>query len=133
MGRFLKNEKPRQADFKATSDQFTGLARMNGMYRHSPYPYCLPVEHASQNLYLAFRQAAPEFFASRKIKWHDGQGGQPSNHLCDSQVCCVNFLFPFTHDPAALLELLRRIYPDAARAISFDGGAYLTFEWIGEQ
>ena len=86
-----------------------------------------------ENLYPEFRQAALDFYKSRQIKWHDGQAGQPSNHLCDSQVCCVNSLFPFSQDGKALCALLRPIFPTIMEVLPFDGGAYLIFEWIGER
>jgi hypothetical protein len=38
-------------------------------------------------------------------------------------VCCVNFLYPFAHQPQALASLLRPV----------EAGQYMTFEWIGER
>jgi hypothetical protein len=68
-----------------------------------------------------------------EIKWHDGQGRKPSNHLCDSQVCCVNFLFPFADKPEALVELLRPVFPAIRRVLSMEADQFVSFEWIGRE
>ena len=60
-------------------------------------------------------KAAPEWFRTHDIKWHDGQDGKPSNHMCDSQVCRVNFLFPFADRSEPLASLLRPLFPDLGR------------------
>ena len=56
--------------------------------------------HAEENLHPAVGAKALRYFRSRKIRWHDGKGAAPSNHLCCAQSCCVNFWFPFVHAPA---------------------------------
>jgi len=106
MGEFLESEKLHQAEFKASSPYFSNAARADGVYKGKPRPFCLPIEYAAENLFLEIRQAVLAYFASQGIKWHDGQNGQPSNHLCDSQVCCVNFLFAFSDKPDALASVL---------------------------
>jgi len=111
MGRFLEDEKLRLAAFKASSSYFSDPARGDGIYKGKPRPFCVPSEHAEENLFCEIRAVALSYFAQQGIKWHDGRGGKPSNHLCDSQVCCVNFLFPFAHRPRALVELLRPVFP----------------------
>ncbi len=70
--------------------------------------------------------------AKFEIKWHDGQNGKCSNHMCDSQVCCVNFLFPFADQPEALAHLLRPIYPQLDHMLPVEDGKLVSFEWIGE-
>jgi hypothetical protein len=132
MGKFLETEKPKQGHFKATAPYFSQPARGEGVYRGKPRPFCLPVECAEQNLFPAIRQSAPAFFNAHQIKWHDGQNGKPSNHLCDSQVCCVNFLFPFVHQPEALKRLLLPLYPEIESMLPVEHGRYVSFEWIGE-
>ncbi|NLG51937.1 MAG: hypothetical protein GX552_17665 [Chloroflexi bacterium] len=133
MGRFLEQEKPRQASFKADSPYFSEIARADGVYKSKLRPFCVPLDHAEENLFPEIRQTALAFFASQRIKWHDGQNGKPNNHLCDSQVCCVNFLFPFADKPSALAELLRPVYPDLRRMLPIESGQYVTFEWIGQE
>jgi len=133
MGKFLEAEKAHQAASKSESPLFSQAARATGAYRGKPRPFCLPLEQAEENLFPEIRQAAPDYFAANKIKWHDGQDGKPSNHLCDSQVCCVNFLFPFAHKPAALALLLRPIFHDLRRMLVIEGNQYVAFEWIGKE
>ncbi|MCX7886254.1 MAG: hypothetical protein N3B01_03220, partial [Verrucomicrobiae bacterium] len=99
MGKFLESEKLHQTKFKASSPYFSNTARADGVYKGKSRPFCLPLEYAEENLFPEIRQAALAYFASQGIKWHDGQNGKPSNHLCDSQVCCINFLFAFSDKP----------------------------------
>ena len=111
MGQFLQDEKPRQASFKAIAPYFSDKARADGIYKDHSYPFCLPREYADENLFPEIRQPMFSYFAKYEIKWHDGQDKNPSNHLCDSQVCCANFLFPFFDKPHALAELNEARFP----------------------
>jgi hypothetical protein len=131
MGNFLISEKSKQVAFKANSSYFSTAARMDGVYKGTSYPFCLPVENAEENLFPPIRHLVMDFFASHKIKWHDGQNGKPSNHLCSSQVCCVNFLFPFSEKPDALADILRPNFP-VREMIPIESGQYVSFEWIGQ-
>jgi hypothetical protein len=131
MGAFKEQEKTRQAQFKASSPYFSDAARVDGAYQGKPRQFCLPVDHADENLFSEIRQTTLEYFALESIQWHDGQDGNPSNHLCDSQVCCVNFLFPFASRPSELAALLRPIFPRIRTMIPIERGQYVAFEWIG--
>lgn len=133
MGGFLESEKKIQAEFKVNSSYFSEPARADGVYKHKPRAFCLPVDLAEQNLVPEIRQSALAHFARHRIKWHDGQGGKPSNHLCDSQVCCVNFLFPFADKPTALAEVLHPVFPEVQNMLPIESGQYVSFEWIGAQ
>ena len=114
MGKFLKSEKPKQAEFKACAPYFSDPARQDGKYKGKTYPFCLPAERAEENLLPDIREAALTHFNARHIQWHDGKNGKPSNHLCGSQVCCVNFLFPFASQPDALAQVLApRSFPSS--------------------
>jgi hypothetical protein len=133
MGKFLKAEKILQADFKINSPYFSDNARTDGVYKNHPYPFCIPRQYANENLFAGIRSAPIEHFKKYKIKWHDGQKSFPSNHMCDSQVCCVNFLFPFADLPAALSALLKPFYPQLSKMLPIEEDLYVTFEWIGEK
>ena len=133
MGQFLESEKPLQARFKANSPYFFQAARADGTYKGKTRPFCLPLEHAEENLFPEIRQIALAYFASQGIKWHDGQNGKPSNHLCDSQVCCVNFLLPFADKPRALAEVLRPVFPALQEMLPIEDGQYVACEWIGQE
>ena len=133
MRHFLESEKQRLVVFKQNSPYFSAAAKDNGIYKNHAYPFCLPVEYAHENLYPEIRSSITEYFLRRAIKWHDGQNGNPSNHLCDSQVCCANFLYPFADKPEALATLLRPIFPTLKEMLPIEDGQYVAFEWIGEQ
>lgn len=132
MSCFLKSEKPQQSKFKLESGDFSDAARKDGLYAGHFRPFCIPVEQAEENLMPEIRRTALDHFASNEIKWHQGQNGKPSNHLCSSQVCCVNFLLPFADKPEALAALLRPVYPTLERMLPIECGLYVTFEWIGQ-
>lgn len=133
VGTFLEVEKLRQSTFKQQSPTFSMAARSDGMYKGRQRPFCLPVDHAEENLFPGIRETAPAYFSKFEIKWHDGHAGKPSNHLCSSQVCCVNFLLPFYNQPKALAELLRPVFPDLVRMLPIENEQYVAFEWIGEK
>ena len=133
MGKFLESEKPVQANFKATSRYFSDNAKPDGIYKNNPYPFCLPRSCAKENLFPEIQSSTIAFFTEHEIKWHDGQDGNPSNHLCDSMVCCVNFLFPFSDKPKALAKLLSKIYPGIQEMLPIESNRYVTFEWIGQK
>lgn len=133
MGKFLETERYRQTKFKAISPYFSEAARSDGVYKGKPRSFCLPLDCAEENLFPDIRQTSPAYFAAQGIKWHDGQNGKPSNHLCDSQVCCVNFLFPSADKPRALAEVLRPIFPDLREVLPVEDEQCVAFEWIGQE
>jgi hypothetical protein len=133
VGKFLMSEKENQIRFKTRSETISIEAQIDGVYKGKPRPFCLPVEFAEQNLYPPIRKIASEFFVEHKIKWHDGQNGKPSNHMCDSQVFCVNFLFPFADKPQELAELLSSTFPNIKQMLPVEDGYFLSFEWIGKE
>ncbi len=133
MGKLLESEKPIQTQFKISSPYFSDMARSEGIYNGKPRSFCLPIEFAEQNLVPEIRESALLNFAEHSIKWHDGQNGKPSNHLCSSQVCCVNFLFPFADKPNELAQIFRLVYPEIEKMLPVENGHYVSFEWIGQE
>ena len=133
MASFLESEKPHQAKFKRESRSFSDPARQDGEHKGKFRDFCLPIEHAEENLITEARKAAVDWFDTHDIKWHDGKDVNPSNHLCDSQVCCVNFLFPFADRPEPLASLLRPLFPELRRVVPIEDGECVAFEWIGER
>ena len=133
MGKFLNEEKPKQTAFKLNSTYFSEAARADGVYKKLSYPFCLPRAYAQENLFHEIRQSAQEYFKQFSIKWHDGRNGAPSNHLCDSQVCCANFLLPFADKPKPLAELLSVLYPNLKQMLPIENGQYVAIEWIGQE
>jgi hypothetical protein len=133
MGRFLESEKATQIQFKNNSPYFSDPARLEGIYSGKPRPFCVPSEFAEQNLIPEIRESALSHFSKYDIKWHSGQNGKPSNHLCSSQVCCVNFLFPFADRPNELAQVFRSVYPEIEKMLPVENGLYVSFEWIGQK
>ncbi|QEH36530.1 hypothetical protein OJF2_51140 [Aquisphaera giovannonii] len=143
---FKDQENLNQADFKRTWPGFSDGARADGRYflrtrddsgrpdlkPIGPFPYVLPPEFCEENLYEGIRAASVEYFQRAGIKWHDGVAldARPSNHMRDSQICCVNFFMPFANDQAALTEMLRPLFPTIETVLPIDG-QYVAFEWIG--
>lgn len=134
MGKFLESEKPNQIKFKYESPYISTSARKDGIYKGKPRRFCIPRKNAEENLFQEIRQSALAYFEQQGIKWHDGQDSKPSNHLCDSQVCCVNFLFPFANQSETLAELLRPVYLNIAQMLPMEiEGQFVSFEWIGAE
>lgn len=146
MGRFLNHEKVEQAGWRKSSSSLSDTARSGvGLYSKTgsgPYAFCLPVECASENLFVGIREESIDYFRSPPgpygggiaIPWHDGKDGFPSTHLCDSQVCCVNFLFALRNKRDALTLLLRTAFEDCASAAPVQEGetGCVEFEWVGD-
>lgn len=134
MGRFLEKEKVRLIRFKEESGYFSTAAQANGVYKRKERPFCLPQDCSEENLFAGIRHPCLEYFTAKEIKWHDALNRRPSNHLCDSQVCCVNFLFPFANEPEALATLLRPVFLELMRMLPMEDDDYfVAFEWIGQQ
>jgi hypothetical protein len=133
VSRWLEEEKQHQIEFKQGAAYFSEAARHDGLYKNKLRSFCMPEPSAEENLWSEIRQPAIAYFDQCAIKWHDGQARRPSNHLCSSQVCCVNFLFPFADKPMALAALLKPVYPDLAHMLPIEDGQYVAHEWIGRR
>ncbi len=133
MGKFLESEKLRQIVFKQFSKTISKAGQEDGIFRGKPYPFCLPRHLSDETLFPAIRETAVAYFRDYGIKWHQGIDGKPSNHLCDSMVCGVNFLYPFARQPEALAELLKPFFPEIKKMLPMEGEHYVAYEWIGAQ
>jgi hypothetical protein len=134
MGKFLKEEKDRYVQCKANSQYLPDTARAIGNYKGKARPYCLPEDQAEFNLFVEIREDVQAYFHEFEIKWHDGKNRNPSNHLCDSQVCCVNFLYSFSRHPSALRKLLMPLFPNIKSMIPLEcDDMYVAHEWIGRE
>lgn len=150
---YRDDEKARYA--KAKYVLFSEPACEPGMYKGKPREFCLAATCGTENLLPGTREQAIAYFADRKIPWHDGIAGGPSNHLCCSQSAAVNTWFTFRHSPLALASALRGLGWPVAEMLPFTlddfgvgspemnavvdssvGGEiaphpYIAFEWIG--
>lgn len=138
---FRDREKERYKRLKA--GLFSSAAQKDGTYRGRSRNFCLADDRSAENLHITIREPAIEYFKVRNIPWHDGLKGRrlPSNHLCCSQSCCINFLFPMATDSELIANVFRCFYPDLVEPLPIDkdlplsGGffPYMTFEWIGSK
>lgn len=139
MQTFLESEKKRQISIKPVL--YSIAACRDGVFMGKPRPFCLHEDHSDENLLPAVRADAIAYFRERTIPWHTGVGMNPSNHLCSSQVACVNTLFPLARDAKLLAAVFRSFLPQIRDVLPFntdgklpDGTApALAFEWIGTQ
>jgi hypothetical protein len=134
VGKFLESEKVRLSKFKQESGYFSNESLADGLYHTKPRSFCIPRERSSENLFSDIRNSAIHYFDEYEIKWHDAISKKPSNHLCDSMVSCVNFLFPFADKPLALKELIRPLFPTIEEILPMEkDGLILALEWIGKE
>ena len=120
---------------------FSQEACRSGMYRGARREFCLHEDFSAENVEAGIRDAALAYFEDRGIGWHDSKGNGPSNHLCCSQSCCVNFWFPFIQAPNELGTVLRGLGYDVAEMLPFNGDQplpdgslpFVVFEWIGKR
>lgn len=120
---------------------FSERACRNGVYREARREFCLHEDFGAENLEGGIRDTALEYFEDRAIPWHDGTGSGPSNHLCCSQSCCVNFWFPFVQAPDQLGAVLLGLGYDVEEMLAIDGECplrngsrpFVAFEWIGKR
>ncbi len=132
MGRFLESEKIRYEALIPHTKIFSETVKVPGLYKGKLRPFCLPQNYSEENLFQGIRKSAKDYFSHFEIKWHDAIKGEPSNHMCDSQVCCINFLYPFMDQPDALKDLLKPIFPDIGKVLNMGSeDGYITFEWVG--
>lgn len=139
---FREKEKIRYRSIKPLTLLFSNSAQPNGNYRGRLRDFCLADGCSEENIFEDVRDSALGYFRSRKINWHDGleKGSKPSNHLCCSQSCCINFMFPMTYNSGLLSRIMSQIYPNFGYPLSFNkderlsNNAYpsVAFEWIGE-
>jgi hypothetical protein len=136
---FRDREKERYKKLKPIL--FSPAAQAHGSYRGKPRPFCLAGDHSAENLYVRISEDAIKYFLDRGITWHDGlsNGRLPSNHLCCSQSCCINFLYSMTIGRQLVSAVLGQIYRDLAEPLPIDKDQplangvlpYVAFEWIG--
>ena len=136
---FRDREKKRYRELKPKL--FSDEAQRNGTYRGLTRDFCLADGRSAENLHESIRKDAIQYFRDRKIPWHDGLDNRrlPSNHLCCSQSCCVNFLFPLMKQPDLIKAIFSQYYPDLKDPLPITGdkpladGTYplIAFEWIG--
>ncbi len=139
MNDFITTARAAAIAWKAATDTLPDAARADGTYNgRGPYPFCLPVDHATLNLLPDARRIALDRFASADIPWQAGTDSGPTNHLLSSQVQCANALAPHVDNPDALAAIFGTVLPidtvlpfGADTASSHDSSDHVVFEWTG--
>lgn len=139
-----KTFKQRQYEYQCTvvknHPEWFGNDQLNGVFRKNPYSFILAAEKECNNLFEAIRgkESVIRYFTENGIGWWGGQ--IPSNHLCSSQIACVNHLFLLRDNPDAVLALANGIagkalgdshYFDGVRTVGGDKAPqYISFEVV---
>ncbi|RLC60266.1 MAG: hypothetical protein DRI01_10390, partial [Chloroflexi bacterium] len=142
MRSFREKEKERYLGIKDAPGLFSPEAQVSGKYNGKPRDFCLADDYSYENLYSGIRDSAITYFLIRGIPWHHGlKGGHlPSNHLCCSQSCCVNFLFPLVKCRDLIKSIFNRWYPDVDKVLPIEEDKpladgtfpFIAFEWTGK-
>ena len=103
--------------------------RDDGRVILGPFEFCLPLDHAAENL-LPDARVAIELFSSLGIAWPGGIEGGPGNNLLDSWVQCANALVPLMADEQRLCALLGQSV-DVAEILPIEHNWLVTFGWSG--
>jgi hypothetical protein len=134
---YIQEERRSAAAWKSRTPVLPEAARIPAPYvgkqgraGSTPYPFCLPVEHAALNLLPEVRDSALALFAAEAIGWHAGVDGGPSNHLLSSQVQCVNALGQMVTDRDRLLRAFGEML-HIDEVLEIEPGRFLTFEYVG--
>lgn len=138
---FRDREKKRQ---HTLGSEFFESDPFNGNYRNIPRFFCL--KDRRKNICEPFRDPAIQYFRNREITWHDGgtkirKNDLPSNHLCCSQSCCVNFNFPYIDHAEGLKTFLQHLGYSVKEVLPIVSDKdenepfknYIGFEWIGDK
>jgi hypothetical protein len=134
MAKFLQQEKLIQIEWKSKTSHLSLDAKKEGIFKNGiTYPFFLPSQTSYENLFYEIREKAIFYFKNHGIEWHDNNGEAPSSHLCDSQVCCVNFLLPLTFSKEITLSLFKRYFPTINKVLNMDDDSFVSFEWIGKE
>lgn len=126
---------PRQPQFKAAQlsaqiDYFVNHAglpadrRQGGKLKGKPRPFGLP--RAGDNLFSGIESDAETYMRDNGVQWHDMRA-----HVLSSQVCCLNFLMPFSRKPKALADLMRPVFGADIEVLPIEPDRYVAFEYIG--
>lgn len=133
---YVQHENARLIAWKRRTAAIPEAARAPGTYSREgafatqPLDVCLPREFAKYNLLPEVRAGALALFRELNIPWHDSVDRGPSNHLRDSQVQCVNALYPMVREPQRTVTAFGGDL-DIAEVLMIEPGRYLTFEYIG--
>jgi hypothetical protein len=118
-----------QLAFLKISGGFSDAAKgANGKLYGIAREFVLPPECKQENLFEKIRTDVAEYFKSQHIAWHTAR-----SHLLSSQICCLNFLAPFSSEPHALKALLQGVVGPIDEMLETETGRFVSFEFTGGQ
>ena len=129
---YLQAHKKLQTQWKLQTKYLSRAAKKPGLFANRLFPFCLPIEHAEENLFIGIRDDAIAYFDRHDISWHGAAlPGKPGNHLCSSQILAVNMLYPFSTDADAAKLLFSSVFPDIDTVLPIEEpGRFIAFEWV---
>ena len=129
---YLQAQKKLQTQWKLQTKYLSRAAKKRGLFANRLFPFCLPIEHAEENLFVGIRDDAIAYFDRHDISWHGAAlPGKPGNHLCSSQILAVNMLYPFSTDADAAKLLFSSAFPDIDTILPIEEpGRFIAFEWV---
>ncbi len=111
---FVYDEKKRNVKMIRFPKEYNGLFygdKGDGKYEDKKKrPYIL--QKGENNLYEKIRNrqqlkdSAIEYFNKYNIKWHDSKDGSVPTNTLESQVSCINHLFPIRNNPEAVKSII---------------------------
>ena len=141
MTAFQEAQKLHKADFKKTSGYFSPeYARADGqLFTSIGSPRALSCGRGSYRWRVPKKTSSRASEATRcptfaRRRYHGTISCPESGRAItcrDSQICCVNFLAPFAHNPKALAELFVPLFPSLRRLLPMEDDRFVAFEWIG--
>jgi hypothetical protein len=126
---YKQSELHSQLTFLKSSSAFSDAARIGGGRLFGiDREFVLPRSCREENLFEPIRRDVGDYFHTRRISWHQARA-----HVLSSQVCCLNFLAPFSFEPRALKTLLHRIIGPIDKMLETEQGRFVSFEFTGER
>lgn len=117
-----------QLEFLKSSPAFSDVARGgNGKLFGIGREFVLPAECKQENLFETIRIDVGEYFKKHKVTWHSAR-----SHLLSSQICCLNFLAPFSFEKRALQALLEKVLGPIDEMLETEPGRFVSFEFTGD-
>lgn len=126
---FVSEQRALQMEFRQRSDTFTDGGKLPGRIGKLNYPFAIDPTLWIENLYPPIRDECDAYFKTAEITWH-----RMRSHLLSSQICCLNFLMPFSTRPLALAELLSSVFGSNLEMLTLEDARlnrFVAFEWIG--
>lgn len=134
---YKEKQYKRQVDVLGEHSEWFGGDTGNGIFKGKERKFAL--QDGVNNLFERIRPETEDnvvsYFKKNGISWWNGDG--PTNHLCSSQIACLNHLFLLRHDKEAILAIAQAVDPEFDDVIEVSGDvydpAYISFEVVSSR